>query len=156
MIKTPAIGGKCENNNLFTPDGINCYSCNNPIIGMPGCKGSCSFSLKRNNVIKCEDGCKIGFIETSEGVCEPCENVNKGCYECHYDNTYPIGYSGIKRERRFVCDYCEEGYIKSDNGKCLHCSDLGFSNCAKCKIDENNNEFLCIECSEGYYLNENG
>ena len=123
---------------------------------MPGCKGSCSFSLKRNNVIKCEEECKNEYIETSEGICEPCNSVNKGCYQCHYENDYPVGYFGIRRKRRFVCDYCEDGYIKS-NGKCLHCSDLGFPNCEKCKIDtENNNEYICEECSEGYFLNENG
>jgi hypothetical protein len=31
-----AINGQCENNKLFTPDGINCYACNNKNIGMIG------------------------------------------------------------------------------------------------------------------------
>ena len=52
-------------NNLFTPDGINCYSCNNENVGMPGYKGSWSFSFKRNNVLKCEEGCKEEYIEIS-------------------------------------------------------------------------------------------
>ena len=34
--------GKCQNN-YFTPDGKKCYKCNNPQIGMPGCKGSFNF-----------------------------------------------------------------------------------------------------------------
>ena len=94
---------------------------------MPGCKGACNFSLNRNNVIKCEDGCDVGYIEVSEGVCESCDSVNHGCYQCHYETEYPLDYLGIKRKRRFVCDYCEEGYNLL-NGKCLTCSDLGLSN----------------------------
>ena len=38
---------------------------------MPGCTGSCTYSLKRNNILECEEGkCLTGFIETSRGVCE--------------------------------------------------------------------------------------
>ena len=154
--KTPAIDGKCEKNYLFTPDGINCYTCYIEEVGMPGCKGACTFSLERNNVIKCQEDCKIGYIETSEGVCQPCQSVNEGCYQCHYENSYPTHYLGVKRKRRFVCDYCEDGYINSINGKCFHCSDLGFPHCEKCKMDLNSNELICTECSNGYILNCNG
>ena len=153
---TPTNDGKCEKNNLFTPDGLNCYSCNNEDVGKIGCINSCSFSLKRNNVIKCEDGCKIGFIETSEGICDPCDSVNRGCYECHYDNEYTGNFLGIKRKRRFVCDYCEDGYIKSENGKCLQCSDLGFRNCDQCEYNKDINEFVCKKCQNEYFLNDYG
>ena len=154
--KAPAKNGICQKNNLFTPDGVNCYSCSNELIGMPGCKGICNFSLKRKNMIKCEEGCKSGYIESSEGICELCENINKGCYECHYENGYPLGYIGIRRKRRFVCDYCEEGYLKTEKGECSLCPDL-ISNCEKCEIDiENNNEYKCNKCSEGYFVNEEG
>ena len=64
---------------------------------MPGCKGSCSFSLDRNDILKCEEECNKGYIEVSEGVCESCDSVNHGCYECHYENEYPADYLGIKR-----------------------------------------------------------
>ena len=148
----PAQNGKCIKNTLFTPDNKYCYECNNKDIGMPGCKGSCSFSLKRNDVIKCEGECDNGYIESSEGVCEPCDNINKGCYECHYENEYPKDYIGIKTKRRFVCDLCEDDYIKND-GKCYHCSD-NQKNCEKCVINSNN-EFTCTKCGSGYYLDQN-
>ena len=91
--KIDAINGLCPNNTYFTPDGKYCYKCNKDIHG---CKSQCSFSLERNNAIKCLDGCIDGFIETSEGECQPCYNINRGCLKCHYDE-YPIDYSGIKR-----------------------------------------------------------
>ena len=68
---------------------------------MYGCKGECSFSLKRNNSLKCLGGCKDGYIETSEGICEVCNKVNEGCNKCHYENKYPINYKGVKRQRRY-------------------------------------------------------
>ena len=156
--KVPTKDGVCENNKLFTPDGINCYECNNKNIGMPGCKGSCSFSLKRNDILKCEEGaCKTGYIEKSKGICEACGNINRGCAECHYENDYPKNYLGFKRKRSFVCDLCEEDYVQSSDGKCIHCSEIGFPNCERCKHDtENDNEFICSKCSEGYYLTEDG
>ena len=101
-------------------------------------------------MIKCESECKNGYIEISEGICELCSNVNNGCYECHYENEYPSNYFGIKRKRRFVCDYCESDYIKKDE-KCFHCSSI--SMCEKCEIE--NNEFKCIRCSFNYYLKDN-
>ena len=55
------INGECPNNTLFTPDGKYCYKCNSS-IGMPGCNSQCSFSLKRNDIIKCLDGCREGYI----------------------------------------------------------------------------------------------
>ena len=94
--------GICEKNNFFTPDGKKCYKCNDEDVGMPGCKVSCSFSSERNNILKCEEGCKTGYIEVSEGLCETCDSVNHGCIQCHYENEYPDNYSGLKRKRKFV------------------------------------------------------
>ena len=140
--------GICPKNTLFTPDKEKCYQCNNKDVGMPGCKGACNFSLERNNILKCEEECEIGYIEASEGVCESCDSVNHGCYECHYEDEYPANYLGIKRKRRFVCDYCESGYIKSD-GKCLTCEDLDLEDCDECQIDpNNNNQYKCTKCNK--------
>ena len=150
--KTPAINGGCEKKNLFTPDGENCYECNNKFFGMPGCKGECSFSLERNDVIKCETDCKEGYIESSEGVCELCNNVNQGCYQCHYEEEYPNNYIGIKRKRRFVCDFCEDDYIKK-NEECLHCSYF-INGCEKCEFL--NNDLKCKKCFFDYYLTDEG
>ena len=142
--------GICESN-LFTPDGEKCYFCNDNNIGMPGCKGACNFSLNRNNILKCISGCKVGYIETSEGICEPCGNVNQGCYECHYEYEYLQNYTKIKRNRRFVCNHCEDGYFYSE-GKCLTCSDIGLQNCEQCEFNQNNNEYFCLKCEKRYYL----
>ena len=151
-----AKDGKCEKNNYFTPDGEYCYPCSNEIVGMPGCKGACTFSLKRKQNIKCEGECEDeGYIESSEGVCESCSSINKGCAKCHYEKEYPADYIGIKRSRRFVCDVCESDFIMS-KGKCLRCSDVGLDNCAQCEIDDQNkNNFKCKKCEEGYVLKEN-
>ena len=156
--KEPAINGKCKADNIFTPDGKFCYMCNNEYFGMLGCKGSCTFSDRRNNPIECEEGkCKEGYIETSKGVCEPCDSVNEGCKFCEYVTKYPIGYHGFKTRRRFVCNECDDGYLISDDELCHHCSELGFSNCERCKVDKDNfDEFICIKCSVGYFLNEDG
>ena len=54
--------GTCEKEYLFSPDGEYCYKCDNEIIGMPGCKGVCNYSLKRNQTLKCEGECKTGYI----------------------------------------------------------------------------------------------
>ena len=153
-----AINGKCQNNKLFTPDNEKCYSCSNRQVGMVGCKGTCTFSIKRNNVIECEDGgCKTGYLEKTKGVCEPCDTVNKGCIECHYDENYLSDYLGLKRKRRFVCDTCEEGFLRSEDGTCHNCTELGFKNCDKCKRDINNdNDLICYKCLEGYFLTEYG
>ena len=155
--KTNAVNGICERDYLFTPNGTYCYKCDNSIVGMPGCKGSCNFSIKRDKPLICEGQCKTGYIESSEGVCSKCSSVNKGCYECHYENDYPVGYEGIKRQRRFVCDYCEEGYFKSSLGECMDCNNLGLKNCDKCEMDPNNNgSYSCTQCSGNYFLNEQG
>ena len=58
---------------------------------MPGCKSQCSFSLERNDTIKCLDGCKEGYLESSEGICLPCYQINYGCEMCHYGE-YPENY----------------------------------------------------------------
>ena len=146
------------NDKFFTPDGERCYACNNRAVGMVGCKGTCTFSQKRNNVIECEEGkCKTGYLEKTKGVCEPCDTVNVGCIECHYDNNYLKDYFGFRRSRRFVCDTCEEGYLKSEDGTCHNCTELGFYNCERCKRDENNdNDLVCYQCSEGYFLTDYG
>jgi len=107
--------GICEKNNFFTPDGKKCYKCDNEDVGMIGCEGACNYSIKRNDILKCENKCKKGYIEIREGICEPCEIYNKGCYECHYENKYPKNYTKLKRKRRLVCDYCEEGFIQKED-----------------------------------------
>ena len=147
--------GICEKKNFFTPDGKKCYKCNDEKVGMPGCKGNCNFSSKRNEIIKCEDECEKGYIKVKEGICEPCENVNQGCYECHYENEYPDNYTKLKRKRRFVCDYCETGFVKID-GKCLSCFDL-IDDCEECNVDLiNNDKIKCSKCNENSILLENG
>jgi len=153
-----AVNGKCnKEDKLFTPDGKYCYLCNNDFFGMIGCKDSCTFSDRRNNPIECEGECKEGHIETSKGVCEPCDTVNEGCKFCEYDTKYPAGYHGFKKRRRFKCNECDDGYLISDDDLCHHCSELGFSNCERCKIDQDNfDEFICSKCSVGYFLNEDG
>ena len=152
-----AVDGKCENEKFFTPDNQKCYACNSREVGMVGCKGTCTFSTKRNNILECEEGqCKTGYLEKSKGLCEPCNTVNKGCIECHYDSNYLNDYKGLKRKRRFVCDQCEEGFLRAEDGTCHNCTELGFSNCNKCKRDEkNDNDLVCYECLEGFFLDDN-
>ena len=147
----------CDKNYLFTPDQKFCYKCNDKFVGNPGCKGNCSFSLNRNRMLKCESGCKEGYIEASEGVCSPCNVISKGCHECHYDLDYPTNYTGIKRQRKFVCDYCEDGFMQSSDGKCLDCEDLGIYNCSKCEKDPNDEKnYICTQCFNNFFVNENG
>ena len=139
----------------FTPDGKKCYKCDNEDVGMIGCEGACNYSIKRNDILKCENKCKKGYIEIREGICEPCEIYNKGCYECHYENKYQKNYAGLKRKRRFVCDYCEEGLIQKED-KCLTCDDLNLNDCEKCEIDQiNNDKYICTKCNEYSILLEN-
>ena len=144
--------GKCEEG-YFTPDGKNCYSCNDEFVGNPGCKGSCSFSLKRNNSLKCESGCEPGYIEVSEGRCGTCGSVNLGCEECHYETTYPLNYKGVKRKRRFVCDKCQDEYFFSDENTCLHCHHLGLPGCNLCEKNPKKEQYFCKACAKGYILN---
>ena len=146
------------NDKFFTPDNERCYACNDRAVGMVGCKGKCTFSQKRNNVIECEEGkCKTGYLEKTKGVCEPCDTVNVGCIECHYAHDYLKDYFGFRRSRRFVCDTCEEGFLKSEDGTCHNCTELGFYNCERCKRDVNNdNDLVCYQCSEGYFLTDYG
>ena len=59
--------GICKKN-YFTPDGNKCYRCDNENVGMPGCKGECSFSLNREKTILCESECKDGYIESSKNI----------------------------------------------------------------------------------------
>ena len=144
--------GKCQNN-YFTPDGKKCYKCNNPQIGMPGCKGSCNFSLKRNNIIKCEDGCEKGYVEISEGICESCNIQSQGCSECHYEDNYPADFLGLKRKKKFVCDKCGVGYVK-ENNYCVKCEYLGLGRCEECQAEHKNDsyydwyEYKCTKCNK--------
>ena len=149
-----AINGTCESNKFFTPDFKSCFSCS--II--EGCKGNCKFSNRTFGFLSCEEnGCKSGYLRSSQGECVPCNIINYGCYECHYDNNYPDDYKGLKRRRRFICDECEEGFIKAGDGQCHNCSELGFENCDVCKKDETNDgEYICVKCSDNYFLDEAG
>ena len=147
--------GICKKN-YFTPDGKKCYKCDNKNIGVPGCKGECSFSLNRNNTILCESECKDGYIEVSKGICQTCDSINKGCYECNYENDYPTYYLGIRYQKRFKCNLCKEGFILSQEGKCLTCSDLKIDNCEKCSKDEETGNYFCKECSKYHAKNELG
>ena len=152
--KVNAKNGVCEKDTLFTPDEKNCFKCQD---FAPECKGKCSFSIKRNQAIKCEGKCKTGYIERSEGECKSCSDINSGCYECHYENEYPNDYNGIKRKNRFVCDFCYEGYMKNSLGECISCSNLGFPYCDKCGEDPNNKDkFICTKCRKDYFINEEG
>ena len=149
----------CDKEYLFTPDGENCYRCDNDKLGIPGCKGGCSFSLERNNIIKCEGECKSGYIESSKGVCSECSDISEGCHECHYENNTDniLDSEGIIRKRNFVCDYCEEGYIKYSNGTCVDCEDLDLDDCNRCEVDPNNNEkYICTQCKDNYFLDYEG
>ena len=144
---------------------------------MPGCKGECSFSLDRENTILCSGRCKEeGYIESSEGICEKCELFNEGCYQCHYENSYPEKFTGIKRERRFVCDYCRDGYIRASNGncissknkgkncivtsaildgKCIGCNDVGnggVENCKFCQENKEGSKAICKQCYNEYIM----
>ena len=152
-----ANNGVCEKDIYFTPDGEYCYKCDNKTIGMPGCKGSCIYSNQKENSLKCTSGCKTGYIEYFEGVCKKCNYVNSGCYECHYDNNYPNNYKGIKRKRRFVCDFCIEGYTLTISGECSKNSNLGLYDCNKGQVDpKNNDRYICTQCEENYFINEAG
>ena len=146
-----AINGECPNNTFFTPNGKYCYECNSN-IGMPECKSQCSFSLDRNDAIKCLDGCKEGYIEGSEGICQPCYQINYGCDMCHYGE-YPEDYIGIKRKRKFICDNCIPDYYVLIDDKCTQCN-VNENYCEQCEIK--NNQFKCKKCSYPYYLDENG
>ena len=143
--------GVCPNN-FFSPDGKNCYQCNDPDIGMPGCKGSCSFSLKRNDIIKCDGGCETGYIEIREGICEKCENIVNGCYKCHYEQNYTSDNLVIKRKNMFVCDSCKSGYMSSGE-RCLKCEYFGLGKCEECKVDPlNNHSYICTRCERNSVL----
>lgn len=146
--------GICREN-YFTPDGKKCYKCDNKNVGSPGCKGECSFSLKRNNSILCESECKEGYIETSKGICEKCESVDENCLKCHYEN-YPIDYIGIKRARKFQCDLCKNCYIVAEDGKCLSFLGSEKYKCEKCGIDEKTGNNICIEYKQDYALDDYG
>ena len=145
-----AVNGKCEKDNFFTPDGKHCFLCNDKKVGIPGCKGACSFSLKRYDFLKCESKCDTGYIEIREGKCELCDNVNRGCYECHYDDKFPDDFVGIKTKRRFVCDFCEIGYYLQ-NDTCHRCP----FNCDSSKI--NSKKIIeCEKCKKNFFLEGNG
>ena len=125
--------GTCYISEAFTPDGQNCYLCKNKEVGMPGCNGPCNYSIKRPNLLECEGECLSGYLETSKGVCESCDIVNKGCLNCIYKNDFPIVYSDFKRQNRFECTECDEGYqLATNDFICHHCNEFGFTYCDKC------------------------
>ena len=119
---------------------------------MPGCNSECSFSLERNDIIKCLDGCKPGYIESSEGICENCYNINNGCNKCHYDEN-PTSYLGIKRKRKFICDQCDSNYYVKKDDKCINCYYIE-DGCKECIME--NNEFKCKQCYSNYIPDEKG
>ena len=151
------LNGTCESKEEFTPNGTDCYRCDNDIVGMPGCKGSCTYSKNRNNIIECQEECRPGYLETSKGVCELCDIVNKGCSNCIYKD-YPDGYPDFRRQRRFECTKCNEseGYQLGKDGLCHHCTEFGFTNCDICIKDNETKEIECFKCIEGYFLTNNG
>ena len=144
-----AIEGECPNNTFFTPDGKNCYKCNQ----FGNCKSNCTFSFFKNDYLKCLDGCKDGYIETSEGVCESCSNINSGCNKCHYENDYPNNYFGIKRKRRFICDNCNSNYYILKNDKRVSCNYIE-NGCNTCQME--NNTFKCNSCDSNYIFDNEG
>ena len=152
------MNGTCSSTNLFTPDGKNCYLCSNDKVGMPGCRGSCTYSKDRNNIIECEEECNKGYLETSKGVCESCDMINKGCLYCNYTEDFPVGYPNFRRQRRFECKRCNEGegYQLAKDGLCHHCTEFGFEYCDVCIKRNENKEIECFKCIEGYFLANNG
>ena len=150
--RVKAINGACEKNYFFTPDGNYCYKCDDESVGMPGCNGACTFSLKRYQTIMCEGECKKGYIKYSEGVCAPCSSIYQGCHECHYNN-----YIFYDKIREPFCDKCEGTIQNKISGICETCSRIGLNNCAKCANDPNYKyDYICTECNEGYFVNEKG
>ena len=149
--KIETIDGECPNNTFFTTDGKYCYKCSYFYNEMQGCNSECSFSLERNNMIKCLDGCKDGYIESSEGICKSCSYVNSGCNKCHYENEYPTNYFGIKRKRKFICDNCNTNIYAKINDKCVNCSSIE-NGCDTCQFE--NNEFKCIKCNSYFILDD--
>ena len=150
------IDGKCVVTNTFTPDDQYCYKCNDLYVGMPGCKGPCSYSKDGIvNPLKCEGECKNDYIESSKGICEPCNIINKGCVNCSYSNSYKNDYIGFRRGRRFVCHECEDGFIKGSDDLCHHCMELGFKNCDSCHYNNDNEEYEYTKCIDGYFMTDN-
>ena len=147
--------GNCEKN-YFTPDGEKCYKCNNEKVGMPGCKGECSFSWKRQNSLLCESGCEEGYLESSKGICEPCEEFEKGCSQCYYDKnfSYTDSYFSDSFGTGFVCNNCIKGFSLR-NGECYNCSRM-IRNCEECLYDEDLNQEMCTKCSKNYIIEEDG
>lgn len=106
-------------------------------------------------LVLCESGCKDGYIELGKGLCRRCSEINYGCNKCHYEDSYPIDYIGIKKPKRFQCDDCIDGYAISKEGKCEYCKDL-VKNCIKCEKEEKNLYFKCTQCEDDYGFNEEG
>ena len=153
-----AINGKCQDNTFFTPDGENCYRCDNyyyydknGYYTNSRCKSQCSFSLEKDYLIKCLDGCVEGSIEVAEGICKSCSDINYGCQKCHYGD-YPTDYLGVKRKRKFICDKCNSDSILQGD-RCIICNQFE-NGCDECEII--NNEFKCKRCYYNYVLDEEG
>ena len=65
-------------------------------------------------------------------------------------------YLGIRNSRRFHCNFYKEGFILSQEGRCLTCSELNIDNLEKCGKDEETGKYICKECSKYYAKNEFG
>ena len=146
-----ANNGVCQSN-YFTPDGENCYKCDNENVGMPGCNGECSFSPTRNYSILCQNGCKEGYLEVFPGVCEPCKGFDEGCIECYYNRSY---YNSLEDFPGSIqCSSCEKGYVLSVQGKCIKCSTL-INRCEECERVQDNFffDYKCTKCPENYIFN---
>ena len=152
----------CEKN-YFSPDGKYCYKCDNNNIGMPGCRGECSFSDNRYNMLQCESGCKEGYFERKKNICRHCKD---NCAKCHYAPNDQEDDPGITK---LVCDYCEKGYVltkegycdkctntkTSINNKCISCGNKtqgGIENCLYCENNEQGNISICKQCKDDYIL----
>ena len=152
----------CEKN-YFSPDGKYCYKCDNNNIGMPGCKGECSFSKNRYNMLQCESGCKDGYFERNKNLCRHCKD---NCAKCHYEPNDQDDDPGITK---LVCDYCEEGYVLTKEGYCdkyiitktsinnkyISCGNKtqgGIENCLYCENNEQGNKAICRQCKDNYIL----
>ena len=149
---TPTSNGQC-NDGYFTRNGKVCIKCDDPIIGMPGCGGKCTFKLNREYQLQCEvDKCKDNYFEILPGKCELCNKTLTRCQTCSYivNDIKPI----FKPERRrtLICNKYDDGLFLF-NGDCKSCWNI-ISGCKICH--EENNLFKCDEVYEGYYLDEEG
>ena len=130
-----AKNGVCNKGNYFTRDGEYCYKCDHESVGMPGCKGSCSYSNKTDNSLKCTSECKTGYNNNDNYICTQCEE------------NYFINEKG-------KCEICDDAHFKGIN-KCIKCGNTaegGIDNCLYCK--SNGEKAICLQCLSNYILSE--